>query len=69
MEQAPEGRGHSRKPDTVQETFGQYCQAQGVILGASWGGPGVGLDDPGGCLPAQHVLWFYDHSKHIKDKR
>lgn len=39
LEQAPQGRGQSIRPDSVQEAFGQRFQAHGDILGGTGGGP------------------------------
>ncbi|KAJ7406555.1 hypothetical protein BTVI_65095 [Pitangus sulphuratus] len=50
------GSGHSTKPDRVQEVFGQHSQAHGVTLGMPYTVPRVGLDDPDGSLPTQHIL-------------
>lgn len=40
---------------TVQEAFGQSSVTCGVSLGVS-----CALDDPDGCLPAQHIPWLCD---------
>lgn len=56
---APQG-AHSTKADRAQEVFGQCSQAHAVTLWVLCSGPGVQLDDPGGSLPAQHILWLYD---------
>lgn len=40
--------------------FGQDSQAHDVSLGMSCAEPGVGLDDPDGCLPALLIPCFCD---------
>lgn len=55
------GNGHSSKSAWFQEVFGKHSQAQGGIFGVPCARPGAGLDDPGGSLPAQHILYFYDN--------
>lgn len=44
--------------DGVQEAFGQCSQGQGVTLGdVPAQGQELGRNDPGGSLPAQHILF------------
>ena len=60
LEQAPQGSGHSTKPERVQEAFGQLSQAHGVTLGVFCARPAAGLNDPDGPLPTQHILQLCD---------
>lgn len=45
----------SEKPDRAPEMFGECSQVQSVILEMSSAGSGIGLDDPCGTLPTQHI--------------
>lgn len=51
------GSGHSTKPATAQDEFGQHSQARGGILERFCADFSR---DPGGSLPAQDNLWFSD---------
>lgn len=57
LEQAPQGRGHSSKPERSQEVFGQCAQAHGGILGLSCAGLGVGLNSCGSNSGDSMILW------------
>lgn len=47
-------------PAWAQEEFGQHSQALGGILRVSCSGLRVGLKDPDGSLPIQHILWIVE---------
>lgn len=47
---------HATKPVWVQEVFGQYSQALGVILEVYWRGLGVELNDHDESRPIQFIL-------------
>lgn len=53
--------GHSSRSAWFQEAFGKHSQAQGGIFGVSCSRPGVGFNDPGGSLPIQDILYFFDN--------
>lgn len=56
LEQAAEGGGHSTEPDRVQKVFGQHSRTCGQILGWSFAGLGVELNDPCGSFPTWAML-------------